>query len=328
MSKIFPRLFLCACLLLATCGIARAQQPAPAQASVKDATWENGRIVVVRVNGEAYVFKTGETLRFALRNGSLVTPGQMISTGPKASVMLAFSNGATVTIGEKSLISVDEFTQKPFGEMFKMSEASKEPSASTTRMNMVRGEVISNVKKLNKDEGSTFEIKTPVGIAGIRGTTFRIAFEPDQGTDDLNPKPGAALAAFSLVMLEGSIEMRLPGKSKPILIPQGKQFVLTDIASDAEGNIIVAEAEHEAAESPASAQAALLQHAQAMLSAVSALAIPASGSDAEITLPATRDGAGKQDSEKGGQNIENVSRSPRPQNPAPRLSPTDGAGVD
>lgn len=326
MLKTMTRLFLCAALLIGTGVLAHAQQP-PAPVAANNAR-EAGRIVVVRVNGEVFVFNAGETLRFALRNGSIVTQGQSIATGPKASVMLAFSNGATVTIGEKSLVSVDEFTQKPFSEMFKMSEAAKEPSASTTRMNMVRGEVIANVKKLNKEENSSFEIKTPVGVAGIRGTTFRIAFEPNQDENTLNPKPDAkTLAAFSLVMLEGVIEMRLPGKPRPIVIPQGKQLVLEDIATDAGGNAMLAEAdgEPEVTESTVTAQAALMQHVQTMMSAVSAISMPASGSAPQLPA-AEKPGGQKQNADEGEQSREGVSPSPAPQNPAPRLSPTDGSG--
>ena len=36
-----------------------------------------------------------------------------------------------------------------------------------------------NVKRLRPEQGSSFVVKTPVGAAGIRGTTFRIVFRPD-----------------------------------------------------------------------------------------------------------------------------------------------------
>lgn len=321
----------------------RAQQPTPpAPAAPEPGTKNAGRISVVLVTGEVYIFTAGETYRITLRTGSLITEGQMIATGPKASVMLAFSNGATVTIGEKSLVELDEFTQHPFSAMFKMSEATAEPSNSQTRLDLVRGELIANVKKLNKEEGSNFEIKTPLGVAGIRGTTFQISYIPEDQKDTPNAKRNVTAADFAIVMLEGVIEMNVPNKTKPITVPQGKQLVLENIEINAEGETTTSMDDESTGDTPAAAQALLMQRAQTMLSFVADISIPGShapgpGVTANTSTGAPGLGSGsdqKQDvqqqntdtqSDNEGE-AEALSPSPTPQNPAPRLSPTDGTG--
>jgi len=299
-----------------------------------------GYIAVMRVTGEAYVFEAGDTLRFALRTGSLVSAGQQIATGPKANVMLAFSNGATVTIGENAIVAVDEFTQTPFSEMFKMAEATKEPSISKTRLNLVRGEVLANVKKLNSSEGSFFEVKTPIGVAGIRGTTFEISYFPPSfkngptATRDTAPaNTNNGTPTFELVMLEGTIAMHVTGKSRPIIVPEGKELVLTGDEADTDTPI-------EPSATPAPAQALLLQQAQTMLAAASNITMPSSSAlsgmttamPASMLAPASKADSNNTQPAAGNAQpeIPTATDAPFPapdaQTPAPRLSPTDGAG--
>ena len=54
----------------------------------------------------------------------------------------------------------------------------QEPGTSTTKLNLSKGELVGKVVHLNVDKGSEFTVQTPVGAAGIRGTTFRIIFRP------------------------------------------------------------------------------------------------------------------------------------------------------
>ena len=341
-----------------------AAPPSPAAAPAAADTGNkpsSGYITVMRVTGEAYVFQTGDTLRFALRVGSLVSAGQQIVTGPKANVMLAFSNGATVTIGENAIVAVDEFTQTPFSEMFKMAEATKEPSISKTRLNLVRGEILSNVKKLNTAEGSSFEVKTPIGVAGIRGTTFSLSYFPPPPKGDENAIQRAARPpAFGLVMLEGTIAMQVNGRSQPIIVPQGKELVLDDSGIDPDtGGMSTAIANSLApAATPIATQAVLLQGAQTMMAAAGGITMPSSAAlsgmggvmPANMLAPAPNadsnakrpapDASGRHpappadDNKSGGSQpvvpapagADNIFPAPPAQNPAPRLSPTDGTG--
>jgi hypothetical protein len=109
-----------------------------------------------------------------------------------------------------------------------------EPSTSRTKLNLSRGELVGNVKKLNYDAGSSFNIQTPVGAAGIRGTTFRIVFRPD----------GTGKAFFSLTTVEGNVVLasgtvNLPSETS---VPDNKEVeVVIDVNVDAEtGAVTVA----------------------------------------------------------------------------------------
>lgn len=345
MTTHFPKLLLLAALLGMTGVAAHAQQQPAPQAATQQPPQETkkenaGRIIVVQVTGEVYVFTVGETYRLALRSGSLLNSGQMIATGPKASVMLAFSNGATVTIGESSLVSLDEFAQTPFGDMFKMAEATQEPSSSQTRLDLVRGELIANVKKLNKEEGSTFEVKTPLGVAGIRGTTFQVSYIPDTLETKPNAKAGGTTASFAIVMLEGVVEMTVPNRRQPIVIPQGKQLVLENVdISDTSGDGLMAQDDESTtpSDAPVTSQAMLMQRVQTMLGAAAEISMPGTpGAPAPRPRPQAAGGGNAADGapdkanqqqeagEDAGESGDSLSPSPGPQIPAPRLSPVDG----
>ncbi len=275
-----------------------------------------GRILVARVIGEASVVNPADGLTFPVRNGSLLMEGQVISTGPGASVLFVLSNGATVSLGADSVLSIDQFTQQPFTETYKMNALVAEPTTSTTRLNLLRGEIISDVKKLNQGGGSSFTIQTPVGAAGIRGTAFRLAFKPEGNR-----------ASFALVMLEGVIEQTFGSRSRPVRVEQGKQIVLSGLGYNAgTGEVSGVPASIEPGDVPASVRASLLQMVQQMLSSVGSLTIsssvaPASTSNAGASGgPATEASPATSPADPASP----LSPSPGPQLPPPRTSPTDG----
>jgi hypothetical protein len=129
----------------------------------------------------------------ALRDEDLLVQGDVVTTALKSSVVLVFSNGSTVSIGPESRVAIDEFTQDPFAADVKLSEIKEEPSVSHTKLKMTYGELVGNVKHLNG--ASTFEVDTPVGAAGIRGTTFRLVYRPK----------GNGQAFFSLSTASGTV---------------------------------------------------------------------------------------------------------------------------
>ena len=110
-------------------------------------------------------------------------------------MVLAFSNGATTHLGAETELIVEEFLQDPFANAVALRDVTEEPSQSRTRLRLNRGELTGKVAKLKHDKGSTFVVETPVGAAGIRGTTFRIVFTPN----------GTGQAFFQLSTVEGNV---------------------------------------------------------------------------------------------------------------------------
>jgi len=179
-----------------------------------------GKIIAARVQGHVEATSTvaGAKQTVVLHDGDAVTDDTQVVTAPGASVILIFSNGATVDVAPDSTLKIDEFEQDPFGADVKVADLKQEPGTSTTRLNLTKGALVGKVVHLNVDKGSEFTVATPVGAAGIRGTTFQIVYRPGPN--------GTAL--FSVVTAEGQVVFTgtAPG-STPVDISAGQQIVVT-----------------------------------------------------------------------------------------------------
>jgi len=109
------------------------QQAAPSGPGVIQA-----QIKAARVVGQVTVTRTQGAV-VVLQNNDLLSPGDIVVTGKESSVVLVFSNGSTVSIGQDSRVSVDEFTQDPFAEDVKLSELKEEPTTSHTKLKLTYG---------------------------------------------------------------------------------------------------------------------------------------------------------------------------------------------
>jgi hypothetical protein len=158
-----------------------------------------GQIIAAKVTGKV-TMTIGAAAPTALNNNDAVPEHAVVTTDPDASVVLVFSNGATTQLGSDTILSIDQFLQDPFSAQIKVADLDAEPTTSKTKLRLTRGELVGNVKHLNHTNGSTFTIETPVGAAGIRGTTFRIVFRPS----------GTGLAFFSLSTVEGNVAFQQP----------------------------------------------------------------------------------------------------------------------
>lgn len=135
-----------------------------------------GQIRAMKIEGEvSKVSAAGVTT--PLKSGDALTETDAVLTGKNSSVVLVFANGSSVKVAADSRLAIDEFKMDPLADEVKLSDLKAEPSVSKTSLNLAYGEMVGDVKKLNKS--SSYSIKTPVGAAGIRGTIFRIVFRPD-----------------------------------------------------------------------------------------------------------------------------------------------------
>jgi hypothetical protein len=188
-----------------------------------------GRIVAARVKGTVTALNTADNTKRELHDNDAITEKFVVTTAPNSSVVLVFSNGSTINLAPDSTLAIEQFLQDPFSTSYAMATASSEPSTSTTKLTLSRGELVGNVKHLNNAAGSTFSVNTPVGAAGIRGTTFRIVFRPD----------GNGKAFFTLSTAEG--EVILTGTTADQLpVESGKEVLVTvDVTIDANGKVTV-----------------------------------------------------------------------------------------
>lgn len=137
-----------------------------------------GRIMVVKVIGKVTAENPSQTITRTLKANDVITEKYTVISAEDSSAILVFSNGSTVKVNSNTRLVIEEFLQDPFADSVPMSSAKEEPSTSVTRLNLKKGSLICKVKKLRTagPDGSTFTVNTPVGAAGIRGTTFAIEF--------------------------------------------------------------------------------------------------------------------------------------------------------
>jgi len=150
-----------------------AAQPVPNAPSAQQPTMTLGNIRVVKVEGRdaKLVDATGQIS--PLKEGSFIRQGAKIQTGKEASVVLLFDNGTTVNVKPETEFAVEKFAQDPFDATgVDYQNLKSEPSSSVTRLNVPEGTIVLDIAKLKKD--SSFQIATPVGSAGIRGTSLGV----------------------------------------------------------------------------------------------------------------------------------------------------------
>ena len=146
--------------------------------------------------------------------------GMIITTEVNASVVLVFTNGTVVNLGTDSVLDIDTFTMEPGAGDITPDTIVNEPTVSKTKINLTKGELVGKVAKLNKAGGSEFTVQTPVGAAGIRGTTFRIVYRPG----------GTGQAFFSLTTIEGSVDVTLAGQVTPsAAVGANQEVVLANV---------------------------------------------------------------------------------------------------
>jgi hypothetical protein len=170
-----------------------------------------GAIKAVRVSGTVVRAAAIGTAPQPLTEGGSLIETDTVTTGPNSSVVLVFANGASIKLGADSRLAIEEFKMDPLAADIAVASLEREPNVSKTRLNLAYGEMVGNVKTLNKSGGSEFNIKTPVGAAGIRGTTFRIVMRfaaSGQVTFTLSTSEGT-------VVFTGTVQVAGSGTTSP-----------------------------------------------------------------------------------------------------------------
>ena len=113
----------------------------------------------------------------ALKVGDIIKQGDVISTGSQSTVKFALSNGSVIDLDPNSQVVLEILQQKPFKGQKTYQHLDRDPSQSISLLNMNYGSLLGNVKQLTK--ASKFNVKTPLGVAVVRGTRFRVGFSYD-----------------------------------------------------------------------------------------------------------------------------------------------------
>jgi formylglycine-generating enzyme required for sulfatase activity len=154
-------------------------------------------------------------LPIEIQTGTILRQGSKIKTGTSASVDLMFDNGAVLEIKPSTEFLIEKFEREPFdpsGVDYKTIP--EEPTSSKTKLKVDTGVILMGVKKLKPS--SEFQIETPVGMTGIRGTSLFVKY------DKAKPEEGTIVG-----VTEGKVEFLTPtGTNQPI--NAGESFGITD----------------------------------------------------------------------------------------------------
>lgn len=213
-SIIYRGAWVAACLCLFST-LSLAQVPASGSDLPKPSsgTLVPGYIIAKRVTGTVQVLDEATQQLRPLKEGDRLKQGETVITAPdkQSGAILVFSSGATVQLGKNTQLGIERFLQELWKGTYTVSDAEKEPSTSQVKLDMARGEIVGKIIKLDKEHGSSFSIRTPIGVAGVRGTTVAASYV----SSDENPAQIVALIsvlegtmAFTPISARGGGELR------------------------------------------------------------------------------------------------------------------------
>jgi hypothetical protein len=107
-----------------------------------------------------------------LKVGDILREGDRLNAADGSKAFLVFSNGSEITLYQNSSLRILSIEQEPYTSKRVYNELEADPSKSQTLLELDYGQLDGHVKKLTKE--SSFDIKTALGTAAIRGTKFRI----------------------------------------------------------------------------------------------------------------------------------------------------------
>jgi hypothetical protein len=133
-------------------------------AGTAQAAPEQNKAVVRAVRGTAN-FSTDRGANWkALKVGTSLNQNSVIRTAPGSSVDLFMNeNGPAVRVTENTTLGIDRLTIDRTGV----------DNVIETQLDLRNGRILGNVRKLAA--ASKYEVKTPQGVAGIRGTRYDIS---------------------------------------------------------------------------------------------------------------------------------------------------------
>ncbi|MEI6461572.1 MAG: FecR family protein, partial [Verrucomicrobiota bacterium] len=177
------------------------------------AALQNGKVEVGLVKGTATLIDP-QAAKKALASGLVFQEGYTVETNLESTAELILSNGSTLIVSPNTLLEVRTFKQVASSLIIEGSyqKLDKEPSPSVTEIEVKRGKVLGEVRKLNPM--SSYTIKTPVGVARIRGTIYEVGYEEDK----------KGMGTLSVSCVRGSVEATVfASSSGPISVAPGTQ---------------------------------------------------------------------------------------------------------
>lgn len=144
-------------------------------------------------------YKAADGIETSLAIGTVVKEGTKITTGKNGFLTLAFPDESRVSIPSNSQISLSKLRK------------TKYIASPRTEISLSEGKVESRVTSLANNKGR-FEVRSPLAVAGVRGTHFRVGINADGTANEV---------------LEGGVAVGTAGKkNNELLLPAGKGNII------------------------------------------------------------------------------------------------------
>ena len=138
----------------------------------------------------------------ALTRGDTVLAGDTVVTGDASRAQLAMIDDARIAIRPNSRIHVAEYAYVPPGNAAGPAVVTSDGNSSV--LNLVKGGFRTITGAIGKEDPSDYEVRTAVGVLGIRGTDFAVLLcsgDCDTAPDGLYLMVTDGSIAFSNVFL-------------------------------------------------------------------------------------------------------------------------------
>jgi len=119
--------------------------------------------VVKKLEGEVFAKRKSEMMK--LNVGDQLQVGDTLITKLYSSIGIIFHDGTIVSLGEKSVLSIDQYLFKPVEKDFKFD------------IDLHKGIASFKSGKISELSPQSIKFKVPKGTVGISGTKFRIEVE-------------------------------------------------------------------------------------------------------------------------------------------------------
>lgn len=128
---------------------------------------EAKRIAVIDEMSGTVEVKLGNASWIPAKIGMVLSQGDSIRTRGESSAVLNLDGNA-----QTAIIEVKKNSQLSLAELIE----NKDKDSQKTLLDLGLGEILIKAKKLHSDK-SSFEVKTPTSVVGVRGTTFAVSVE-------------------------------------------------------------------------------------------------------------------------------------------------------
>lgn len=136
-------------------------------------------IKVLELKGPPAVIVMADGSTPPIRVGEQLPLGATVKTPADSTLKLLFANGAIVVLQPRSQLRLALFaSQDSIASRKSATDRTPESAKSDTNIDLRSGTILIDVPTLKKE--SKFEVTTPLGISGVRGTRFYVSVQKDR----------------------------------------------------------------------------------------------------------------------------------------------------